>query len=53
MAPGSGFYTTPDRGRDEVRMAYVLEKDELRKAMRVLRAALDAYAAANASAPAN
>ncbi|MDE5727197.1 MAG: pyridoxal phosphate-dependent aminotransferase [Duncaniella sp.] len=43
MAPASGFYTTPGMGRDEVRMAYVLRKEELAKAMRVLDAALKAY----------
>ncbi len=43
MAPASGFYTTPGMGTDEVRMAYVLEKSELAKAMKVLAAALKAY----------
>ena len=43
MAPASGFYTTPGMGKDEVRMAYVLEKSELAKAMKVLAAALKAY----------
>ncbi|MDE6628389.1 MAG: pyridoxal phosphate-dependent aminotransferase [Muribaculaceae bacterium] len=43
MAPASGFYTTPGLGRNEVRMAYVLEKSELAKALEVLRKALEAY----------
>lgn len=43
MAPASGFYTTPGMGRDEVRIAYVLKKEELAKALRVLEAALAAY----------
>ena len=43
MAPASGFYTTPDHGRDEVRPAYVIEKPELAKALEVLRHALEAY----------
>ena len=43
MAPASGFYTTEGMGHDEVRLAYVLEKEELRKAMTVLRHALAAY----------
>ncbi len=43
MAPAAGFYTTPGLGRDEVRMAYVLDRKELASAMRVLRAALEAY----------
>ena len=43
MAPASGFYTTPGRGVDEVRMAYVLEKSELDHALTVLEEALKAY----------
>lgn len=43
MAPASGFYTTPGMGKKEVRMAYVLNKEELGKAMTVLRHALEAY----------
>lgn len=43
MAPGSGFYTEPGEGRDQVRMAYVLNKEDLGKAMIVLRKALEAY----------
>lgn len=43
MAPASGFYTTPGMGRDEVRMAYVLNKEDLARAMKVLAAALQAY----------
>ena len=43
MAPASGFYTTPDHGGDEVRLAYVIEKPELAKALEVLRHALEAY----------
>ncbi len=43
MAPASGFYTTPGMGKDEVRLAYVLEKEELRRAMHVLGKALEAY----------
>ncbi|MBD5260745.1 MAG: pyridoxal phosphate-dependent aminotransferase [Bacteroides sp.] len=43
MAPASGFYTTPGAGRNEVRLAYVLNRDELGKALRVLEKALVAY----------
>ncbi|MCQ2341414.1 MAG: pyridoxal phosphate-dependent aminotransferase [Paludibacteraceae bacterium] len=43
MAPGTGFYTNPDDGRDQVRMAYVLKREELAKAMVVLRKALEEY----------
>ena len=43
MAPGSGFYSTPDTGNDEVRMAYVLNKGDLVKAMHCLEEALKVY----------
>ena len=43
MAPGSGFYTTPGAGKDEVRMAYVLCKEDMAKALTVLEKALEAY----------
>lgn len=43
MAPGSGFYTDPEEGRKQVRMAYVLNKEDLSKAMAVLRKALETY----------
>ena len=43
LAPASGFYSEPDLGHDEVRIAYVLGKDELKKAIRVLAKALEAY----------
>lgn len=43
MAPASGFYATEGMGLDEVRMAYVLNREELAHAMDVLEKALDAY----------
>lgn len=43
MAPGSGFYTNPEDGRHQVRMAYILNKEDLAKAVLVLRKALEAY----------
>ena len=43
MAPGSGFYTDPSEGRNEVRMAYVLNREDLGKALEVLAKALEAY----------
>ena len=43
MAPASGFYTTPGVGVNEVRIAYVLKKDDLTRALFVLRKALEAY----------
>lgn len=43
MAPASGFYTTKGVGNNEVRMAYVLNKEDLAKALKVLSEALKAY----------
>jgi aspartate aminotransferase len=43
MAPASGFYTMNDVGRNEVRLAYVLKKEDLAKALFVLRKALEVY----------
>jgi aspartate aminotransferase len=43
LAPGSGFYTTPGSGRQEVRIAYVLNVDELKNAMECLKLALEQY----------
>jgi aspartate aminotransferase len=43
MAPASGFYTMNDVGRNEVRVAYVIKKEDLAKALFVLRKALEVY----------
>ncbi|MBO5399726.1 MAG: pyridoxal phosphate-dependent aminotransferase [Alistipes sp.] len=43
MAPASGFYTDPQKGRNEVRIAYVLRKEDLRRALFILGKALEAY----------
>lgn len=43
MAPATGFYVTPGLGKQEVRIAYVLEQDKLRSAMAALRHALVVY----------
>ena len=43
MAPASGFYSTPGMGRDEVRIAYVLKKEDLQRALFILEKALEAY----------
>lgn len=42
-APAAGFYTDPAAGRRQVRIAYVLEREELAKALKVLRKALEVY----------
>ena len=43
MAPASGFYATPGAGRDEVRIAYVLEESAIRRAVEVIAAGLATY----------
>ena len=43
MAPAAGFYSTPGLGKNQVRMAYVLKEEDLAKALKILRAALEAY----------
>ena len=43
MAPASGFYTTSGLGKNEVRLAYVLKKEDLAKALVVLEKALETY----------
>lgn len=43
MAPASGFYTEPGEGKQEVRIAYVLCKEDLAAALEVLRKALEQY----------
>jgi aspartate aminotransferase len=53
LAPASGFYSTPGLGRDEVRIAYVLEKPELVLACECLHQALKAYAGSNFAAAAS
>lgn len=43
FAPASGFYATPGKGKNEVRIAYVLKIEELKKAMKCLEEALKVY----------
>ena len=42
-APGSGFYADPNKGHDEMRIAYVLKKEDLEKALHILKNAIEAY----------
>jgi aspartate aminotransferase len=51
VAPAGGFYATPGLGRDEVRIAYVLERDHLEASVRVLAAGLAAYREARRLGP--
>ena len=43
LAPAKGFYLETDRGQDEVRIAYVLNKEDLQRALLILGKALEAY----------
>jgi len=43
VAPASGFYATPGLGKDEVRIAYVLKREDLKNAVEVLCEALKVY----------
>ncbi len=43
MAPASGFYSTPGIGTNEVRVAYVLNTDDLKKSVECLQVALTLY----------
>jgi aspartate aminotransferase len=43
VAPGEGFYKTPGKGKDEVRLAYVIEAAKLERAAKLLLIALDKF----------
>jgi aspartate aminotransferase len=43
LAPATGFYATPGAGMDEVRIGYVLNKEDLRKSVEIIEQALLAY----------
>ena len=43
LAPASGFYSTPGKGKDEVRISYVLNVDDLKSSVKVLEEALKVY----------
>ncbi|MHB8054262.1 MAG: pyridoxal phosphate-dependent aminotransferase [Candidatus Aminicenantales bacterium] len=45
VAPASGFYGTPGKGLNEIRVAYVLKEEDLRKALVVFRAGLEKFKA--------
>lgn len=42
-APAEGFYATPGLGKNELRLAYILNENDLRKAMNIFRSGLEAY----------
>ena len=43
IAPAGGFYSTPGLGKNQIRLAYVLNKDDLKIAINILREALKVY----------
>jgi aspartate aminotransferase len=43
MAPANGFYSSENAGKNEVRIAYVLNQDSLKKSVECLRHALEQY----------
>ena len=43
VAPAAGFYATPGMGNNQIRIAYVLQKESLVKAVEILRTGLQAY----------
>jgi aspartate aminotransferase len=45
VAPAAGFYSTPNTGLNQVRIAYVLKEEDLLRALEILKAALKEYKA--------
>ena len=45
VAPGQGFYSTPGKGLDEIRIAYVLNERDLKRALVIFKAGLEKYKA--------
>ena len=43
VAPAAGFYSTPNVGLNEVRIAYVLKKEDLVRSVAILKEALEVY----------
>jgi aspartate aminotransferase len=43
LAPAAGFYSSPELGKDQVRLAFVLESSKLQRAAEILEKALTAY----------
>ena len=43
FAPAEGFYATPGLGKDEMRIAYVLNQDNMRRGVELIRLGLEAY----------
>ena len=45
FAPGNGFYATPGAGEQEIRVAYVLQSEDLQRALELLKLAIEKYQA--------
>ena len=43
FAPAAGFYSSPELGKDQVRLAFVLQSNKLKRAAEILEKALTAY----------
>ena len=43
LAPAEGFYATEGLGRNQVRIAYVLEKEKIERAVEILKKGLECY----------
>ena len=43
FAPGEGFYATPGKGKNEIRIAYILKQDKLERAMDLLALGIQKY----------
>jgi aspartate aminotransferase len=43
VAPAQGFYSTPNKGKDEIRIAYVLQESDLRRAIDIFKTGLEKY----------
>jgi aspartate aminotransferase len=43
LAPATGFYSVPERGLQEVRISYVLNVDDMKRSMELLKKAIEVY----------
>ena len=43
FAPAAGFYATPGLGKDELRIAYVLKQEDMKRAVELIRLGVEAY----------
>lgn len=43
LAPAAGFYATPGKGKNEVRLAFMLKQEDLKRSLEILKKALEKY----------